>query len=95
MPVPGDHKVCLAGNRAFQDTVVRLIHGNRAHCYRGSHNLRDLGDQLEVPDDLAFLSLKPAQDLGNLAHDGRGNQQDKPSFDLTACCQIRNGTPSG
>lgn len=63
MPVPGDHQVSPAGNRAFQDTVVRLVVGDGMHRYRGGDDLSDLGDQLEIPDDLVFLPLKPAEDF--------------------------------
>jgi hypothetical protein len=34
-----------------------------------------------VLHDLVFLPLKPAEDFGDLAHDRRRSQQDKPSSD--------------
>ena len=81
MLVAGDHEVGIAGNRALQNTVIRFVSGDGIHMDRGRDDLSNLGHKLEMPDDLAFLPLKPAENLGDLAHDDRGNQQDRPSFD--------------
>jgi hypothetical protein len=70
----------VAGNRAFENSVVRVVYGYGIYRDHGNDDLSDLSHQLEMSDDLVFLPLKPAEDFGDLSHDGRRNQQSKSSF---------------
>ncbi len=73
-PAAGNHQIGFAGSRTFQDTVIRFVIGNDIYRDCGTDDLSNLGHQLEMPDDFVFLSPKPAEDFGDLAHDSRGNQ---------------------
>jgi hypothetical protein len=80
MPVAGDYQMGAASNRAFENSIICFVFGYGIHRNGRSDNFGNLGHQLEMPNDLVFLPLETAEDLGDLPHDGRRNQQDKASF---------------
>ncbi len=58
MLVTGDNQISLAGNRAFQDTVIRLVILDFVQSNFWSNDLGDVGEQFHPASDEGIIPLE-------------------------------------